>query len=131
MCWILYLNTYWVFLQLYSSEILVCHFLFYTRVSLVAQLVKNPPAMWEICVRSLGWEGKGYSCQYSGLENSMGGIVHGVAKSWTWLSDFHFKYYPYLLYQNTATLLKWFWNVFSYSIQFFFFLELENCYLIL
>ena len=24
--------------------------------SLVAQLVKNPPAMWETCVRSLGWE---------------------------------------------------------------------------
>ena len=23
---------------------------------LVAQLVKNPPAMWETCVRSLGWE---------------------------------------------------------------------------
>ena len=22
----------------------------------VAQLVKNPPAMWETCVRSLGWE---------------------------------------------------------------------------
>ena len=25
-------------------------------VSLVAQLVKNPPAMWETCVPSLGWE---------------------------------------------------------------------------
>ena len=24
--------------------------------SLVAQLVKNPPAMWETWVRSLGWE---------------------------------------------------------------------------
>ena len=24
--------------------------------SLVAQLVKNPPAMWEIWVRTLGWE---------------------------------------------------------------------------
>ena len=24
--------------------------------SLVAQLIKNPPAMWETCVRSLGWE---------------------------------------------------------------------------
>ena len=24
--------------------------------SLVAQLVKNPPAMWEISVQSLGWE---------------------------------------------------------------------------
>ena len=36
-------------------------------------------------------EGKGYPLQYSGLENSMDGIVHGVAKSQTWLSDFHFQ----------------------------------------
>ena len=28
-------------------------------------------------------EGKGYPRQYSGLENSMYCIVHGVAKSWT------------------------------------------------
>ena len=28
----------------------------YSWVSLVAQLVKNPPAMRETCVRSLGWE---------------------------------------------------------------------------
>ena len=26
------------------------------QASLVAQLVKNPPAMWETWVRSLGWE---------------------------------------------------------------------------
>ena len=65
------------------------------RASLVAQLVKNPPAMQETWVRSLGWEdppgeGKGSPLQYSGLENSMDCIVHGVAKSWTRLSDFHF-----------------------------------------
>ena len=35
-------------------------------------------------------EGKGYPLQYSGLENSMECIVHGVTKSWTRLSDFHF-----------------------------------------
>ena len=35
-------------------------------------------------------EGKGYPLQYSGLENSMDCIVHGVAKSQTVLSDFHF-----------------------------------------
>ena len=34
-------------------------------------------------------EGKGYPFQYSGLENSMDCIVHGVAKSQTLLSDFH------------------------------------------
>ena len=27
-----------------------------TSASLVAQLVKNPPAMWETWVQSLGWE---------------------------------------------------------------------------
>ena len=32
----------------------------------------------------------GYPLQYSGLENFMDRIVHGVAKSWTQLSDFHF-----------------------------------------
>ena len=35
-------------------------------------------------------EGKGYPLQYSGLENSMDCIVHGVAKCWTRLSNFHF-----------------------------------------
>ena len=33
-------------------------------------------------------EGKGYSLQYSGLENSMDCIVHGVTKNWTQLRDF-------------------------------------------
>ena len=36
-------------------------------------------------------EGKGYSLQYSDLENSMDCIVHGVTKSQTRLSDFPFK----------------------------------------
>ena len=39
--------------------------------------------------RSSG-EGNGYPLQYSGLENSTNSIVHGVSKSRTWLSDFHF-----------------------------------------
>ena len=33
-------------------------------------------------------DGKGYPLQYSDLENSMDDTVHGVAKSWTGLSDF-------------------------------------------
>ena len=102
--------------------------------SLVAQLVKNPPAMqktlacfpsWEDSLkkgqathpsilglpcgsagkestcngvdlgsisglgRSPG-EGKGCPLQYSGWENSMDCIVHGVEKSRTGLSNFHF-----------------------------------------
>ena len=57
--------------------------------------VKNLPAMQETVVQSLSGlgrslgEGKGYPLQYSGLENSMDCIVHGVAKSQTLLSDFH------------------------------------------
>ena len=35
--------------------------------------------------------GKGYPLQYSGLENSKDCIVHGVAKSRTWLRDFNFR----------------------------------------
>ena len=34
-------------------------------------------------------EGNSYPLQYSGLENFMDCIVHGVAKSQTQLSDFH------------------------------------------
>ena len=34
-------------------------------------------------------EGKGYPLQYSGLENSMDCIVHGVTNSWTHLSNLH------------------------------------------
>ena len=40
-------------------------------------------------------EGKGSPLQYSGLENSVICIVHGVAKSWTRLSDFHSLMFTY------------------------------------
>jgi len=35
-------------------------------------------------------EGKGYPLQYSGLENSMDYVVHGVSESRTQLSNLHF-----------------------------------------
>ena len=63
----------------------------------VAQLVKNPPTMWETWVWSLGsipglgrspGEGKDYPLQYSGLENSMD-YSPWTHKARTWLSDFH------------------------------------------
>ena len=66
----------------------------YSWPSLVAQLVKNLPATWETwetLIPGFGCspgEGKGYLLQYSGLE------FHGVTKSWTWLSDFHFSLSP-------------------------------------
>ena len=51
----------------------------------VAQLVKNLPAMQETWVLSLvgkiPWRRESYPLQYSGLDNSMDCIVHGVAES--------------------------------------------------
>ena len=38
-------------------------------------------------------EGNGYPLQYSGLENSMDCVVHGLAKSQTRLSDFHYDFF--------------------------------------
>ena len=63
---------------------------------LVAQLVKNMPAMWETWVWSLGWEyhlekGKDIHSSILAWENSMDCIVHGVTKSRTQLGDFHFQ----------------------------------------
>ena len=50
----------------------------------MAQLVKNPQVDLPLIPgleRVKAGEGKGYSLQYSGLENSMDCIVHGVAES--------------------------------------------------
>ena len=59
----------------------------------MAHLVKNPPAVRETWVGSLGWEDlleKGKApLQYSGLEKSMDCMVHGVLKSRTQQSDCH------------------------------------------
>ena len=75
----------------------VSRFLSLLWASLVAQLVKNLPAMRETWVQSLSWEDspgerKGYPFQYSGLENSMDCRVYGIAKSRTRLSNFHFHF---------------------------------------
>ena len=73
----------------------------------MAQLVKNPAAVKETWVQSLGWEDSlekemAYRIQYSGLENSMNCIVHGVAKSWTQLSDFLLNLYCCMGFSVTA-----------------------------
>ena len=67
------------------------------EVSLAAQTVKSPPAMQETWVQSLGWEDsveKGMATQSSTLawripwtEESVGALVHGVAKSPTQWRD--------------------------------------------
>ena len=43
-----------------------------------------------IIISLLTGEGKGYPLQYSGLENSIDCIVHGIAKSQTRLSNSHY-----------------------------------------
>ena len=52
----------------------------YSWTSLVAQLVKNSPAVWETWILSLGWEdplekGNGYPLQYPGLENFVAAVT--------------------------------------------------------
>ena len=121
--------------------------LLWIRASLVAQLVKNPPAMQEIWVWSLVWEDQGFpgglegkasTCnegdpgsipesgrspgegngnplQYSCLENPIDGgaweaAVHGVVKSWTWLSRFTSLHFWEDLEKGKAThssILAW------------------------
>ena len=66
----------------------------YSWASLVAQLVKNPPAMWETWVQSQGWEDtldKGKATHSSILAWRIPWTtVQGVTKSQTQLSSFHF-----------------------------------------
>ena len=65
----------------------------------MAQKVKNLPAMQETWVRSSGWKDpleNRIPLQYSCLETPMDrgawwAMVHGVTKSWTLLSHFHFS----------------------------------------
>ena len=64
-------------------------------VSLVAELIKNLPAMWKTWVRSLGWEDpleKGKATHSSILAWRIPWTVHGVAKSQALLSNFHFHF---------------------------------------
>ena len=72
----------------------LCLFNLYAKVP---QTVKNPPAMWEIWVRPLGWEDtleEGMAAHSSILVwripvngGAWQATVHGVAKSRTQLSD--------------------------------------------
>ena len=62
------------------------------KTQALAQLVKNQHTIQETWVGKLPWRRKSI-LQYSGLENSMDCIGHGIAKSRTWLSDFHIHTY--------------------------------------
>ena len=61
----------------------------------MAQKVKNLPVMWGTWVRSLGWKDplERLPTPVFCLENSTDRIVHGVPKSWTLLSEFHFHFH--------------------------------------
>ena len=67
------------------------------------------------CYDSQYGEGNGTPLQYSCLENPMDGgtwwaAVHGVAKSWTRLSDFPFTFHFHALEKEMAThssVLAW------------------------
>ena len=72
------------------------------KMSLGGSDVKDLLAIQETWVQSLDQEdpleeGNGYQLQYSCLQNSMDrgarqATVHGVTKSWTQLSDYHFTF---------------------------------------
>ena len=76
----------------------------------MAELVKNPSAMWETRVRSLGWEDlleKGKATHSSILAGRFPWTtVHGVAKSGARLRDFHFHTGVYVPYQLFFNILK-------------------------
>ena len=72
--------------------------------------------------RSSG-EGKSYPLQYSGLENFMDCIVHGVIKSQTWLSGFHFHFS--LLFSLDALYIEDFLSFVQYS-----FIDLKSIFLV-
>ena len=76
-------------------------FLYFSWVSLVAQLIKNLPAMWETWVPSLGWENPleddmvTHSVFLPGEshgQTSLQATIHWVTKSQALLSDFRFHY---------------------------------------
>ena len=51
-------------------------------------------------------QGNSYPLQYSGLENRMNCIVHGVTKSWTELSDFHTTKYVSMPFSKNKKILS-------------------------
>ena len=91
-----------------KASILWCSAFFIVQLShplgsLVAQLIKNPPAMWETWVWSLDWEDpleKGRALHSRILAWSVSREFHGLYSQWksqTRLSDFHSHIHTWLL----------------------------------
>ena len=66
-------------------------------------------------VGKIPWRSEKLLTPVSGPENSMDCIVHGVAKSWTQLSDFHFLNPKLLIYPSSQQCLS-FEGIFHYRL---------------
>ena len=93
----------------------------YSWASLVAQLIKNLPAIYDLgSIRRLGrspGEGNGCPLQYSGLENSMDLIVHGSHKesdTTDWLSLIEI----YLIYNMLISAIQQSDSIYIYAFFF-------------
>ena len=83
---------------------------FEVMFSLVAQLVKNLPAMWDTWVQSMGWVdplGKGRATWSSILAWRISWTVStGLQKSQAWLNNFHF-HFPHPCRQSFLWNIYW------------------------
>ena len=126
-------NTYYeiiyIYIYIYAIYIYADTHI-YTNIwtSLLTQHVKNPPAVWETWVWSLGWEDpleKGMATHSSILAWRISWTVHGVTKRQTQLRDFQFTslhiyiciYKAFLIHFNISCsgsqeILKWIRNAF-------------------
>ena len=95
-----------LFIGFYGSRI--THWHSYLGISLVSQAVKNLPAMQETWVRSLSWKDPlelgmttyssilAWRIPWTGKSGA-----HGVAKSWTWVTDQYTHTHTHILTQMT------------------------------
>ena len=102
---------------------LICKSSYIPLASLGAQLVKNLPAMREIWVWSLSWEDpleKGKAIHSNILAWRIPWTIHGVAKSWTWLSNFHSLLYTInlLIWHTTKTTTESVICLLTFLVQF-------------
>ena len=78
------------------------------EVFLRAKFLKFVCLFFHVTIRKQSGEGNDTPLQYSCLENPMDrgswwAVVHGVAKSWTRLSDFTFTFHFHALEKEMAT----------------------------
>ena len=114
--WKLLKNTPSKFHPFLSSQVLFVSHLSYCGASLVAQMVKNLPAMRETWVQSLDWKDpleKGMATHSSILAwripwiEEPGGLQSMGLQSWTQLSDFYFTELLWQLPSNPPYLHTW------------------------